>query len=457
MKRMAEKTVIDEMLEKARIAQAEIENYTQEQVDALVKIIGKTIYDHAELLAAEAVEETHFGRVDSKIYKQKKAAAAAWFYLRDKKSVGIIENDTMNKVVTFAKPVGVVACLAPSTNPTSTVASNGMNIIKCRNSTIVSPHPGAKNVTIHGVRLISDALREAGAPDNLIQVIEEPGMDKTKELMQKSDVIVATGGHAMVKSAYSSGRPSFGVGQGNVQVIIADDYKEYDKAALTIVGGRAYDNGIPCTGEQALHFPKEDYDRVVEAFTKAKAAMIPDDRAEGLAGLLFKEDGAINPKYVGMKPAKLAKELGFEVPGDSEVLIFNSRGLGRTNLLCREKLCPVIQLFPYESFEEGVEAARSNLLWEGAGHTSVIYTEDEKKAEYAGGKLPVGRLLVNQAGGAASGGNYINGLEPTMSLGCGSWGNNSISENLTYRHLMNVTKLAYYHDCTMPPLDEVWL
>ena len=454
---MAEKTVIDEMLEKARIAQAEIENYTQEQVDALVKIIGKTIYDHAELLAAEAVEETHFGRVDSKIYKQKKAAAAAWFYLRDKKSVGIIENDTMNKVVTFAKPVGVVACLAPSTNPTSTVASNGMNIIKCRNSTIVSPHPGAKNVTIHGVRLISEALREAGAPDNLIQVIEEPGMDKTKELMQKSDVIVATGGHAMVKSAYSSGRPSFGVGQGNVQVIIADDYKDYDKAALTIVGGRAYDNGIPCTGEQALHFPKEDYDRVVEAFTKAKAAMIPDDRAEGLAGLLFKEDGAINPKYVGMKPAKLAKELGFEVPGDSEVLIFNSRGLGRTNLLCREKLCPVIQLFPYESFEEGVEAARSNLLWEGAGHTSVIYTEDEKKAEYAGGKLPVGRLLVNQAGGAASGGNYINGLEPTMSLGCGSWGNNSISENLTYRHLMNVTKLAYYHDCTMPPLDEVWL
>ena len=454
---MAEKTVIDEMLEKARIAQAEIENYTQEQVDALVKIIGRTIYDHAELLAAEAVEETHFGRVDSKIYKQKKAAAAAWFYLRDKKSVGIIENDTMNKVVTFAKPVGVVACLAPSTNPTSTVASNGMNIIKCRNSTIVSPHPGAKNVTIHGVRLISDALREAGAPDNLIQVIEEPGMDKTKELMQKSDVIVATGGHAMVKSAYSSGRPSFGVGQGNVQVIIADDYKEYDKAALTIVGGRAYDNGIPCTGEQALHFPKEDYDRVVEAFTKAKAAMIPDDRAEGLAGLLFKEDGAINPKYVGMKPAKLAKELGFEVPGDSEVLIFNSRGLGRTNLLCREKLCPVIQLFPYESFEEGVEAARSNLLWEGAGHTSVIYTEDEKKAEYAGGKLPVGRLLVNQAGGAASGGNYINGLEPTMSLGCGSWGYNSISENLAYRHLMNVTKLAYYHDCTMPPLDEVWL
>lgn len=454
---MEEKTVIDEMLEKAKAAQAEVEKYTQEQVDRLVKIIGKTIYDNAELLAEEAVKETHFGRVDSKIYKQKKATAAAWFYLKDKKSVGIIENDTINKVVTFAKPLGVIACLAPSTNPTSTVASNGMNIIKCRNSMIVSPHPGAKNVTIHGVELINEALKEAGAPKNLIQVITEPSMDKTKELMQKADVIVATGGHAMVKSAYSSGRPSFGVGQGNVQVVIADDYKDYGKVASTVVSSRSYDNGIPCTGEQALHFPKEDYDKVVEAFVNAKAAVIPEDKAEKLAGLLFKENGAINPQYVGMKPAVLAEKLGFEVPEDSEVLIFNNRGLGRDNWLCREKLCPVIQLFPYESFEDGVAAAKSNLLWEGAGHTSVIYTEDEKKAEYVGEELPVGRLVVNQAGGAASGGNYINGLNPTMSLGCGSWGNNSISENLTYRHLMNVTKLAYYHDCTMPPLDEVWL
>lgn len=449
-------SMIDEMLEKAKKAQAEVENYTQEQVDALVKAIGKAIYDNAEMLANEAVTETGYGRVDSKIYKQKKATAAAWYYLRDKKSVGIIDNDTINGVVTFAKPVGVVACLTPSTNPTSTTGSNGMNVIKCRNAMVVSPHPAAKNVTIHGVNLINAALEELGAPENLIQVIESPSMDATKELMQKVDVIVATGGHAMVKSAYSSGRPSYGVGQGNVQVIVAEDYTDYDKMAATIVGSRAYDNGIPCTGEQAVHFPKEKYDEFVAAMKRAKAAMIPDDKVDELPKILFKENGAIDAKHVGMKPVKLAAEMGFEVPEDTQILIFNNRGISRENILCREKLCPVIQLFPYESFEQAVADAKTNLLWEGAGHTSVIYTNDTEKAEYVGHELPVGRLVVNQAGGAASGGNYINGLHPTMSLGCGSWGNNSISENLTYKHLMNTTRLAYYHDCTMPELDEVW-
>lgn len=453
---MEEKSIIDELVEKAKKAQAEIEGYTQEQVDALVKAIGKTIYDHAVELAEEAVSETGFGRVDSKIYKQQKACAAAWYYLRDKKSVGAIDYDTINEVVTFAKPVGVVACLTPSTNPTSTTASNGMNVIKCRNAMIVSPHPGAKNVTIHGVNLINEALKELGAPENLIQVIEAPTMALSKELMQKADVVIATGGHAMVKSAYSSGRPCYGVGQGNVQVLVGEDYTDFDKMASTIVGSRAYDNGMPCTGEQAIHFPKEKYDEIVAAFIRAKAAMIPDDKRELLAGMLFREDGKINTKYVGMKPVKMAAEMGFEVPEDTQILIFNNMGVSRSNPLCREKLCPVIQLFPYDSFEQGVADAKTNLLWEGAGHTSVIYTNDTKSAEYAGNELPVGRLVVNQAGGAASGGNYINGLSPTMSLGCGSWGNNSISDNLTYKHLMNTTKLAYCHECRMPALDEVW-
>lgn len=453
---MEERSIIDELVENAKKAQAEIESYTQEQVDALVKVIGKTIYDHAEELAEEAVSETGFGRIDSKVYKQQKACAAAWYYLRDKKSVGAIDYDAVNEVVTFAKPVGVVACLTPSTNPTSTTASNGMNAIKCRNAMIVSPHPGAKQVTVHGVNLIRGALKKLGASENLIQVIEAPTMALSRELMQKADVVIATGGHAMVKSAYSSGRPCYGVGQGNVQVVIGDDYSDFDRMAATVVGSRAYDNGMPCTGEQAVHFPKERYDEIVGAFIRAKAALIPDEKRETLAGMLFREDGKINTKYVGMKPVKMAEEMGFEVPEDTQILIFNHMGVNRSNPLCREKLCPVIQLFPYDSFEQGVANAKTNLLWEGAGHTSVIYTNDSKKAEYAGKELPVGRLLVNQAGGAASGGNYINGLAPTMSLGCGSWGNNSISDNLTYKHLMNTTKLAYCFECRMPALDEVW-
>lgn len=453
---MAELTEVEVLLEKAKKAQAEIEQYSQEQVDQLVKIIGKTIFDNAEMIAKEAVEETGYGRVDSKIYKQQKCCAAAWFYLRDKKSVGIIEDDTINQVVTFAKPVGVVACLTPSTNPVSTAASNGMNIIKCRNSMIVSPHPAAKKVTVHGVNLINEALKKVGAPENLIQVIEAPSLDKTNELMSKSDVVVATGGAPMVKSAYSSGKPSYGVGQGNVQVVVAPDYTDYEYMATTIVNSRAYDNGIPCTGEQAIHFPKEKYDEIVAALIKAKAAMIPNDKTPLLASHIFKENGMSDPKCVGLKPSIFAERLGFEVPEDTQILIFDNLGMTKENVLRREKLLPIVQLFPYDNFEEGVANAKANLLWEGAGHTSVIYTNDKEKAEYVGYELPVGRLVVNQAGGAASGGNYINGLNPTMSLGCGSWGNNSISENLTYKHLMNTTRLAYYHDCTMPALEEVW-
>ena len=199
---MEEKSMVEAMLERARAAQVVLESYTQSQVDTLVRAMGKVIYDNAEILAEEAVRETGYGRVDSKIFKQRKATAAAWFYLRDKKSVGVIDRDPVNKLVTFAKPVGVVACVAPSTNPTSTVASNGMSIIKCRNAMIVAPHPAAKSVTVHGVALINEALAELGAPKDLIQIIEQPSMAATRELMAKADVTVATGGAAMVKSAY---------------------------------------------------------------------------------------------------------------------------------------------------------------------------------------------------------------------------------------------------------------
>ena len=451
-----EKSLIDEMLEKARKAQAEFETYTQEQVDAVVKAIGKIIYDNAEIIAEEAVKESGYGRVDSKIVKVQRCTLAAWHYMHDKKSVGIIDYDPVEKVATFAKPVGVVAALVPTTNPVSTTVSNGMSILKCRNAMIVSPHPRTKNVTKHGVDLMNAELAKLGAPENLIQIIETPGMEFTAELMKKADVVVATGGFSMVKSAYSSGRPAFGVGQGNVQVIVAPDYTDYDKLATQVVNSRSYDNGMPCTGEQAIHLPKEAVADVLAAFEKKGAYVLPDEYAAKLTGILFKENGATDPAHVGMLPCKLAELMGLKIPESTTLLLFASRGMTRENLLRKEKLCPVVQYFPYDSFEEGIANAKSNLLWEGAGHSSVVYTNDTARAEYAGFQLPVSRLLVNQPGGAASGGNFINGLNPTMSLGCGSWGNNSISENLTYKHLMNTTRLAYYHDPTIPSPEEVW-
>ena len=453
---MSELTYIEVLIERARKAQKEFEHFSQKQVDDIVRAMGKVIYDNAEMIAQEAVEETGYGRVDSKIVKLRRCTLAAWHYMHDKKSVGMIDYDPVEKLATFAKPVGIVAALVPTTNPVSTAASNGMSILKCRNAMIVSPHPRAKKVTIHGVELMNAELAKLGAPEHLIQVIDQPSMAATQELMEKVDVVVATGGAAMVKSAYSSGRPSYGVGPGNVQVIVAPDYQDFDKLATNVINSRSYDNGMPCTGEQAIHLPRNVVAEILSAFVSKGAYVLPDEAAAKLSGFLFKENGMIDPQYVGMLPHKLAALLGLKIPEDTKLLLFKSQGMTRENLLRREKLCPVVQYFPYDTFEEGVANAKSNLEWEGAGHSSVVYTNNEVNAEYVGAALPVSRLVVNQPGGSASGGNFTNGLHPTMSLGCGSWGNNSISDNLTYKHLMNTTKLAYYHEPTIPAPEVVW-
>lgn len=449
---------IDLLIEKARIAQQEFEGYTQEEVDLIVKTIGKTIYLNAEVLAIEAVAESGYGRVDSKTWKQKKTCIAAWTYLRDKRSVGIIEEDPINEVVTYAKPIGVIACLSPSTNPTSTVASNGMSIVKSRNSMIVAPHPRTKKCTAHGVILINEALSSVKSPDNLIQVIEEPSLELSQELMKKCDVTVATGGPSMIKAAYSSGRPSFGVGQGNVQTIIADDYKDIANVAKIVVNNRFYDNGIPCTCDQTIHFQEGDEEVVLDEFKKEGAYIVTDNLfKDALVALMYKEDGRINPKAVGLPATELANLVGLDVPDDTKILMVKTRGVAMEDMLCKEKLNPILAYTTYDNFPEGIAHAIENLLMEGAGHTAVIFTDNPEYACYAGSLLPVSRVVVNQAGGTASGGNLCNGLNPTMSLGCGSWGNNSISENLTYRHLMNMTKVAFLKkDYQFPTPEEVW-
>ena len=231
---------------------------------------------------------------------------------------------------------------------------------------------------------------------------------------------------------------------------------DFDFIAKTIVNSRSYDNGMPCTGEQAIHFPKAEYDALVGAFLANGAALVPDEKLDDLTSFIFKENGMADPTHVGKSAPQIAEALGFEVPEGTRILIFNNRGVGPGHPLCREKLMPVVQLFPYEDYNQAVEDARTNLLWEGAGHTAVIYTNDRELATAAAERLPVGRIVVNQRGGAGSGSQGTNGLPPTMSLGCGSWGNNSISENLTYKHLMNFTMLAYPIEGARPAFDKIW-
>ena len=336
-------TQVKQLVAKARVAQAAFESFSQEQVDAIVKGIGKYVYDNAEELARMAVDETGIGVYEDKILKNKGKARVIWNNLKDKKSRGIIGEDPETNLVFVAKPMGVVGAVTPVTNPIVTPMCNAMFAIKTGNAVIFAPHPKAEKCTERLTDAFMKVVKANGGPDNLVQMVKKGSIEMTQELMKAVDVVVATGGGAMVKSAYSSGRPSFGV------------------------------------------------------------------------------------------------------------------GAGKDDVLAKEKLCPVVAILPYKSFTDAVAKAKANLLVEGAGHSAAVHSNDEKNIREAGVELPISRLVVNQPSSLTAGGSLTNGFAPTTTLGCGSWGGNSISENLDYKHLMNVSRIGKVITGKKVPTDEeIW-
>ena len=289
-------------------------------------------------------------------------------------------------------------------------------------------------------------------------LVEEPSTALSAELMSKCDVVVATGGMGMVKAAYSSGKPAYGVGAGNVQCII-DRGVDYREAAPKIIEGRRFDNGIICSGEQTILVPKEDYDEIINIFTENGCAYIerPED-VRRLRDTLFTvtETGgyAMNKKLVGQSAVCVAQEAGIEVPADTKVLLVKADGRGRDDCLSKEKMCPVISAYAYDTWEDAVAIAQANLDVEGRGHSVAIHSHNKEHIEYAANHVTVCRVLVNQICSTMNGGSFFNSLTPTTTLGCGSWGNNSISENFSYKHLMNITRIAYEIPDAKAPSDE---
>lgn len=460
---MDTKEYISGLVARSKVAQEVFGEFTQEQVDAIVKAVGKHFYDNAVRYSTLACEETKMGRLDAKITKHQKVTVGHWAYLKGKKSVGIIDEDPVNQVVTYAKPLGVLACITPVTNPTVTIAGNAMCAFKCRNSVIVAPHPKAKGITKLCVDEVRALVKSLGAPEDILLCIEDPSIDATNTLMPMCSAVIATGGPGMVKSAYSCGRPSFGVGQGNVQSIIdrgcRDQYDYYTNATIQ---NRIFDNGVPCTSEQTTHFPVEDTAEILASFQKNGAYLIEDEeRLDILRKSLFNKnpDGSdrINAAYAGKSAMELSEEFDLGAPEGTLILLVKARGTADVEPLCREKLCPVVAYLPYETFEEGVAHAVANLKKEGAGHSCCIFSKDPEHVAYAADRFPVSRVIVNGSTTNAGGNSFNIGLNPTMSLGCGSWGGNSISENLTYYHLMNTTKVAtYMADAKVPTPEEVW-
>ena len=447
--------LLNELMQNSRIAQKQLEQYSQEQVDVLLKAMAKAVYDNADLLAKEAVEETGMGVYEDKIIKNVNTAMGLWNSLKDKKSVGIIKREPETGLIHIAKPKGIVGAVSPTTNPVITPMGNAMVAIKGRNSIIIAPHPKAVKVSTHTVKIMNAAIRKLGAPENLIQIIEQPSMELTQGLMKACDVIVATGGMGLVKAAYASGKPAYGVGAGNVQVIIDRDY-DMEQAAKDIIMGRKFDNGIICAGEQSIIAPVEQHTRIMETFVKHGAYYVEDETTVNkFRNILFK-DGVINGEIVGHSARYVADKIGVEIPEDTKVVILKGKGKGKADILCKEKMCPVLVTLTYDQFDEAIEIAKANLLYEGAGHSVAVHSNNDMHIEMVGKALPVGRIAVNYPSILVNG-SPINGFNPTTTLGCGSWGNNSISENLTYEHLLNVSKIGYpIKEAKSPNGEEVF-
>lgn len=454
--RLESKDYIDLYINRARTAQKIFEQYGQEDIDKVVRAVGKVIYDHAEYLAEIAVAETGMGVVKDKIIKNQSKAKMIWNSLKDKKSVGIIEREEESGIVKLAKPVGIVAAITPCTNPIVTPMSNAMFALKGGNAIIITPHHKAIKCSTKTVDLINSELAKLGAPEHLVQILDQQSRENTKNLIESADVVIATGGMGMVKAAYSSGKPALGVGAGNVQCILDDD-ADIALAAPQIIAGRTFDNGIICSGEQSIILPESRYEEMLCEFERNGAFLVRDlKQKEAIREAMFVE-GAMNRHAVGQSVQAIANLAKIEIPENTKVIIVEADGSGKEDILAKEKMCPVLAAFKYKTFEEGVDIARANLEEEGKGHSVSIHSNNRVHIEYAGTKLCVSRFVINQTCATSAGGSFYNGLAPTNTLGCGSWGNNSISENLDYKHLINISRIAYYMPCNHVPTDEeIW-
>lgn len=444
-----------EYIDRARKAQQIFEKCNQEQVDEAVRLVGKAVYDNGEELARMAVDETGMGKYEDKVMKNKGKAMAVWNFLKDKKSVGVLRY-LDNGIVEVGKPIGVVGAVTPVTNPVMTPNHNAMIALKGRNAIIVCPHPSAKVSGVKTVEYMRAYLKKGGYPEDLIQIIPEPTLEISNTVMKMTDVCISTGGPGMVKVAYSSGKPAFGVGPGNNQCLIDEDADIADLVPK-VIRGRIYDNGVLCTCEQSIICPESKFDEIIAEFVKQGAYYVADPAdVDALRNKVFPE-GQLNKSCVGLAAPVIAEMAGLKVDPDIKVLIAKAAGAGKADPLGKEKLFPILSAYTYKTWKEAVDICNANLEVEGKGHSIVIHSFTKENIEYAAENVPVSRILINGIGSSGLGGAYTNGLAPTGTLGCGSWGNNSISENLSYQHLINISRIAYTdNNAHIPTPEEVW-
>ncbi|MBI9087013.1 MAG: aldehyde dehydrogenase family protein [Desulfobacterales bacterium] len=453
---------VDELMDAGRRAQARVADYTQEQIDDVCLAIGWQLFNQENItrLSELAVEETGYGNVESKIAKHHRKVFGVLKDIRGAKTVGLLERDEAKGISKYAKPMGVVCAILPATNPTATAGSNALSILKCRNAVIFRPSSRAEKCSALAIAFMRRGLAQVGAPEDLIQIMEAPSREATKELMIRSDLVVATGGAPMVKAAYSSGTPSHGVGAGNAVAMVAEDADVAD-AIAKVTASKTFDYATSCSSENSLIVQDGVYDEVMSELRKNKGYICNAEEKETLKNWMWlfnekKQKYALNPQVVAQSALKIAACAGLKVPDDTQMLIVEGSQPAVEDKFADEKISPVLAIFRYDEFKEGVEMLMAITDRYGRGHSSGIHTFKREYIDYLGETLLTSRITVRQPMAAANGGHLYNAMPCTTTLGCGSWGGNATTENVHYKQFLNVTWVNEPITPCEPTPEEMW-
>ena len=437
---------LNDLISRVKAAQKEFSNYSQERVDAIFRAAAFAAADARIPLAKMAAEESSMGVIEDKVIKNHFASEYIYNKYKDEKTCGVLEEDDEFGTITIAEPIGIICGIVPSTNPTSTAIFKALIALKTRNGIIFSPHPRAKKATCHAARLVLDAAVAAGAPRDIIGFIEEPTVALSNILMKHDDIslILATGGPGMVKAAYSSGNPAIGVGAGNTPVVI-DETADIKRAVSSILMSKTFDNGVVCASEQAVIVMDEVYDSVKARFQKYGGYVLSKKDADKVRKVIL-VDGGLNADTVGQSAIKIAEMAGVKVPPYTKVLIGEGADINENEAFAIEKLSPTLGMFRASTYEDAVDKAVVMVEMGGIGHTSCLYTDQDAnrgRVRYFGDKMKTARILLNTPTSHGGIGDMYNfALAPSLTLGCGSWGGNSISENVGPKHLINKKTVA---------------
>ncbi len=431
------------LVAKAKAAQEIYATFSQTQVDNIVKAVADACVANAQRLAKMAVEETGFGVWQDKILKNLLGSAITYDSIKDLKTVGILSEDREKKVWEVAVPMGIVAALIPSTNPTSTVMYKTLISLKSGNAIILSPHPNAKNCILETFQIINRAAASAGAPAGLVQCITVPSQEGTAALLKHRDIgmILATGGEAMVRAAYSSGNPALGVGPGNGPAYI-EKSADIPKAVKHIFDSKTFDNGTICASEQSIITERCIKDQVVAEVERQGGYFMTEEESQKVSRFILRANGTMNPKIVGKPAQAIAEMAGIRIPAGTRVLLSHQTTVGKDNPYSREKLCPILAFYTEDNWESACKRSIEILNNEGVGHTMTIHSEDMSVIREFALKKPVSRLLVNTPG-ALGGVGASTGLQPALTLGCGSVGGSATSDNVGPMHLINIRRVAF--------------